>query len=231
MSLYNREDEYIKLLSVRDHSVKELSEKLFISEPTVRRDIVIMKEKNLVSSKRGVVHLEAGSPDRRIPMFIRDLENRDQKMIIAKKAAEHIRDGNVIMLDASTSAYCLLSYLGEFKNLFVITSGAKTAITLATMGIRTLCIGGEMAIESFSFIGTDAEETLSKYNADIAFVSCRGLSDDGNATDTSINENSIRKIMIKNSAKSYLLCDKSKMGNKYLNTLCNVKELDGVITD
>jgi len=231
MPIYNREDEYIKLLAARSYTVKELSEVLFISEPTVRRDIVSMKEKKLVSCKRGVVSLEANSPDRRIPMFIRDLENTDRKMIIAKKAAEHIRDGQVIMLDASTTAYCILSVLGEFKNLFVITSGAKTAIAVAAMGIRTLCTGGELANESFSFIGNDAEKTLSKYNADIAFFSCRGVSFDGLATDTSINENSIRKIMMKNSKKSFLLCDKSKMGNKYLSTLCNVKDVSGIITD
>ena len=231
MPIYNREDEYIKLLSAKSYTVKELSEALFISEPTVRRDIVTMKEKKLVLCKRGVVCLETASPDRRIPMFIRDLENMDKKMIIAKKASEHIRDGQVIMLDASTTAYCILSVLGEFKNLFVITSGAKTAIALAAMGIRTLCTGGELANESFSFIGNDAEKTLSKYNADIAFFSCRGVSSDGLATDTSINENSIRKIMMKNSEKSFLLCDKSKMGNKYLNTLCSIEEVSGVITN
>jgi DeoR/GlpR family transcriptional regulator of sugar metabolism len=72
---------------------------------------------------------------------------------------------------------------------------------------------------------------LRNYNADVAFFSCRGISDDGIASDNSILENSIRKIMIKNSVRSYLLCDSSKLGKTYLNTLCNVKELNGVISD
>ena len=50
-------------------------------------------------------------------------------------------------------------------------------------------------------------------------------------TDNSILENSMRKIMIKNSHRSYLLCDKSKLGKTYLNTLCHTEELDGIITD
>ena len=45
MSTYKRESEYIRLLAGRDHTVKELAEKLFISEPTVRRDIALLKEK------------------------------------------------------------------------------------------------------------------------------------------------------------------------------------------
>ena len=42
MAIYTREDTYIKILTERTHTVKELAEKLFISEPTVRRDILQM---------------------------------------------------------------------------------------------------------------------------------------------------------------------------------------------
>jgi acyl carrier protein len=58
-----------------------------------------------------------------------------------------------------------------------------------------------------------------------------GLTEDGIASDTSIMENSVRKIMIKNSRKSYILCDKSKLGKTYLNTICNIKDIAGVISD
>jgi DeoR/GlpR family transcriptional regulator of sugar metabolism len=57
------------------------------------------------------------------------------------------------------------------------------------------------------------------------------LSDENIATDNSILENSIRRIMIKNSKKSYLLCDKSKLGKTYLNTLCYENEITGIITN
>ena len=98
------------------------------------------------------------------------------------------------------------------------------------MGIRTICTGGEMTLESFSYIGPDAENILSRYNADIAFFSCRGISD-GIATDNSIMENNIRKIMIKNSKAKYLLCDKSKFNKTYLNTLCHIDDIGGLISE
>ena len=87
-----------------------------------------------------------------------------------------------------------------------------------------------MTLESFSYIGPDAELVLKNYNADIAFFSCRGVAD-GIATDNSIMENNLRKIMIKNSKKKFLLCDKSKFEKTYLNTLCNIDDIDGLITD
>ena len=231
MPIYEREDKYIKLLSEREHTVSELADKLFLSEPTVRRDILILERKDIVIRNRGKINLKINSADKRIPLFIRDMEMQQEKKEIAFKAISHIKDGYVIMLDASTTAYYILPHLANFNNLFVITNGAKTALELAVMGIRTICTGGELTTESFSYVGTDAEDILKKYNADIAFFSCRGLTSDGIATDNSILENSIRKIMIKNSHKSYLLCDTSKFEKKYLNNLCHVSDIAGVISD
>ena len=231
MSIYTRENRYISLLSQRAYSVKELSEKLFISEPTVRRDIALLQEKEILICKRGVVELKTNSPDQRIPLFIRHLEQNEEKQAIARKAVRYVKDGDVIMLDASTTAFHLLAHLAEFKNVLIITNGARTALEAASLGIRTICTGGELMHDSFCYVGTDAESILRNYNADVAFFSCRGISEDGIVSDNSILENSMRKIMIKNSDRSYLLCDSSKLGKTYLNTLCSVKDLSGVISD
>ena len=231
MSVYTRENQYINLLVQKPYSVKELSEKLFVSEPTVRRDIALLREKEFLICKRGIVSLKTNSPDQRIPLFIRHLEQNEEKRAIARKAAHYIKDGYVIMLDASTTAFHLLPHLTDFKNILVITNGAKTALESASMGIRTICTGGELMTESFCYVGTDAESVLKNYNADVAFFSCRGISENNIATDNSILENAMRKIMIKNSKKSYLLCDSSKFGKTYLNTLCNVEDLNGLITE
>ncbi|MBQ3547427.1 MAG: DeoR/GlpR transcriptional regulator [Clostridia bacterium] len=231
MSYYNREKQYINLLAQGPATVKELSEKLFISEPTVRRDIILLQQKELITRNRGIVTLKTHSPDQRIPLFIRQLEQNEEKKTIAIKAASKIKDGDVIMLDASTTAFYILPLLTSYKKILIITNGAKTALEAVSMGIRTICTGGEMTFESFSYIGPDAEATLNRYNADIAFFSCRGISDDGVATDSSIMENNIRRIMIKNSKESYILCDKSKFSKTYLNTLCKVEEISGLISD
>jgi DeoR/GlpR family transcriptional regulator of sugar metabolism len=231
MAIYNREDEYIKILSERDHTVRELSRKLFISEPTVRRDVIMLKKKDLVSSQAGTVKLKSRYSDQRIPLFVREFEHSEEKEEIAVKAAKYINDGYTVMIDASTTSYHLLPHLVKFKNLILITNGAKTAIEAASIGIKTICTGGELAHESFCYVGADAETVLRRYNADVAFFSCRGLSNDGRVTDNSILENNIRRIMMENSARSFLLCDKSKHGKVYINTLCHTKDLDGVISE
>lgn len=231
MSLYQREEEYLRLLSDRDRNIKELSQILFISEPTVRRDILAMKKKELITCRRGLVSLSVKAPDKRIPLFVRDGEHTAEKDAIARKAAEFVKDGDAVMLDASTTAFHMLPYLAKHNNVLVITNGIKTALEAAALGIRTICTGGEITPESYSFVGTDAERTLEKYNAEVAFFSCRGIDENGLVTDNSILENAIRRIMIKNAKSAVLLCDRSKKGHRYLNTLCNIKELDAWVCD
>ena len=55
MPIYEREKEYIKLLSDHPYTVSELSKILYISEPTVRRDITLMKKNEIVECERGRV--------------------------------------------------------------------------------------------------------------------------------------------------------------------------------
>ncbi len=231
MPIYEREEEYIKLLSVSNCTVKNLSKKLFISEPTVRRDINAMKQKGLIESKRGVISLKINSPDSRIPVSVRDVERVTEKDAIAKIAASHIKDGQTIILDSSTTALAIAPYLLPFKDILVITNGIKTAYTLLSMNVKTIVIGGMVTPKSYSCLSVDAEKELNRYNADICFFSARGINEKGIITDNSIEGNAIKKVMIKNSNESYLLIDSSKVGKTLFNTLCNKNELTGVICD
>ena len=174
MSTYEREERYLKLLADQEFSVSDLAKNLFISEPTVRRDLVFLSKKGLIVRSKGKAKLNTLAPNQRIPFFLREQDDSQSKRIIAEKAASYIKDGYSIMLDASTTAYHIVHYLTNFKKIFVITSGAKTAISLATLGIPCLCTGGLLAPESLSYIGSDAEKILTNYNADICFFSCHG---------------------------------------------------------
>ena len=88
-----------------------------------------------------------------------------------------------------------------------------------------------MITRSLCYVGEDAERTVRNYNADVLFFSCRGLAMDGRLTDTSVEENALRRCMLRQSAKRVLLCDSSKLGNVYLNNLCHLSEVDALICE
>lgn len=232
MPFYERQEMILNALLESDHiTTQELSAKLFVSVPTLRRDLMKLEQMGKIIRTHGGARLIKKSADEKIPIFLREKEQNDAKEIMAQKAVEFVRDGDIIMLDGSTSAYTIIPYLADFKNLIVITSSAKSSFLLGRMGINTICTGGKMITRSLSYIGEDAENTVKRYNADIVFFSCRGLSMDGKLTDNSIEENSLRRIMLRHAKKSVFLCDSTKVGHTYLNNLCHLSEVDEIICE
>ncbi len=232
MPFYEREERILNaLLEKETVRVQELADKLYISVPTLRRDLAKLESLGKVIRTHGGARLRKSPADKQIPIVLREQEQNSAKDIIGRKAASLVKDGDIIMLDASTSAYSVIPYLGELNDLIVITSSAKAAVLLGQMGIQTICTGGRMITHSFAFIGDDAAHTVRSYNADIAFFSCRGLSLDGRLTDKSIEENILRKAMMQQAKRNVLLCDSSKIGRTFLNTLCYVWEIDEIISE
>lgn len=232
MPFYEREDKILNALLEKDSmTTQELSARLFVSVPTLRRDLIKLEQMGKIIRTHGGAQLIKKSADEKIPIFLREQEQNEAKEIMARKAVEFIRDGDIIMLDGSTSAYSIIPQLVSFKNLIVITSSAKSSFLLGRMGISNICTGGRMITRSLSYIGEDAENTVKRYNADVVFFSCRGLSMDGKLTDNSIEENSLRKIMLRHARKKVFLCDSSKLDHTYLNNLCHLSEVDEIICE
>ena len=232
MLISERHNQIIYELQSNPHvAVKELAQKLNFSEPTIRRDLTELHRRGIITKRYGGAILNEGAADREIPFVIRENEKSQTKAEIGLLASKYISDGMVIMLDGSTSAYHLVPYMSRYKDIIVITSGAKTALALAELHIPVFSTGGKMRSNSFTYIGREAEDTVRRYNADIMFFSCRGLSETGMMSDPSIDEANLRRVMFEKCKKKYLLCDSSKFNKTYFYDMGNVSELDGVISD
>ena len=57
------------------------------------------------------------------------------------------------------------------------------------------------------------------------------MSDDGEISDASEEECSLRKVMMSRAKKKIFLCDASKLGLKRTFTLCNKDDIDVMICD
>lgn len=232
MPFYEREEKIINaLLEKESMTTQELSAKLYVSAPTLRRDLIKLEQMGKIVRTHGGAQLIKKAADEKIPFFLREQEQNNAKEIIAKMAVEFVRDGDIIMLDGSTSAYAIIPHLAGFNNIIVITSSAKSSYLLGRMGISNICTGGRMITRSLSYIGEEAENTVKRYNADIVFFSCRGLSADGKLTDNSVEENNLRKVMQQHARKRVFLCDSSKLNHIYLNNLCHLSDVDEIVCD
>ena len=218
------------LLKEKKVSVEYLAKALFISEPSVRRDLHSLEKQNLIKRIHGGAILEESALSKnKIPFLLREYEQSGAKAIIAKKAIDLICDDDVIFLDASTSCYYLIPFLASKRNLTVITNGVKALTKLAEYGISTVSTGGALLNSCLALVGDEAYKTIEKYNADVAFFSCRGVSDGGYLTDISPEENNVRRKMIKQSNRSYLLCATDKFGKSYFHNLCHTDDITEII--
>lgn len=232
MPFSDREEKILDILRRQGSAgADEMARELYISRPTLRRDLIKLEQKGAVNRTHGGAKLTTRPADDTIPASLRMDEDSRAKNMIAAEAAKLVRDGDTVMLDGSTSALYLAAALREKHDVVVITSGARTALILGGMGINTICTGGQLIGSSESFIGGDALRTISCYNADVVFFSCRGLDDEGNLSDNSVGEDLVRLEMMKRSRKSVLLLDSGKIGRRCLHNLRHVSEIDHVVCD
>lgn len=231
MSLKEREIKILELLRERgEASIQDLCRELFVSEPTVRRDLAELSAKGkLIRTHGGAMHKSALGEN--IPLSLREREHSEAKLAIAKKCLELINDGDTVMIDGSSMAGALLSLLSSKKSVVVVTNSAKAASLVQSANIRLFVTGGEIAENTYSFVGNYAEDFLRSFNADVCFFSVRTLTENGLLTDNAIAENSVRRVMLSRSKKSVLMLGSKKLGEPCMNTLCTLDDVSYVVSE
>ena len=233
MSLLSRHEMILDAL--RRHNsfvtVEQLCDTLFVSGATIRRDLAALETSGLIRRTRGGAILIEGSGNEE-PSTFRESRNVMQKQLIAAMAQPLVRDGMTLFLDASSTVLALARRLGGYSNLRVITNGVKTTLQLCEMsGIKVMCTGGTVRENSNSLVGRGAVDFAAQYNADLAFLSCRGLSIENGASEASEEEFTVKRQFMKNSKKCVLLCDSSKMDADCLCRLAPLTRFEAIFTE
>lgn len=233
MSYTDREQKILNYLADNSSvSVERLTKLLFASEATVRRDLKKLEMKGLIIRTHGKAVSASSYADKSVAFDVRETSANPIKKLIAEAAVRDcVSDGTVVILDASSTVMHTVEFLSHCKDTIAITSGLKTAMLLSKTNVRFYSTGGKAIAESYSFVGQTAIDTLKTFNADVCFVSCHGLSDDGFATDTSERENDLRKVMLQQSKRKVLLIDSSKINKNCWHNLCHLSEFDDVYCD
>ena len=77
------------LLKKKKVTVKELAGTLYVSEPSVRRDLARLENQNLIKRIHGGAMIEETAISKnKIPFKVRELEESSAKIIIAKEAVK-----------------------------------------------------------------------------------------------------------------------------------------------
>lgn len=210
-------------------TVKFLVNELHYSNATVNRDLNVLAQQKLIHrTYGGVESLE----QKGVPLPFRYHKMKTEKLKIGKKAAEYVKDGDVIFLDASTTTEYMLEFLTEKKDVTVLTNNVAAVMRLAEAGVSVVCLGGKIVEPPSMLGGDDTVQTAMRYHADKAFFSTGGATKDGRIG-SSETYDLLHRVMAKNSDQIFYLVDHEKFhdGYPYSRFLFDFSEVDCVISD
>jgi DeoR/GlpR family transcriptional regulator of sugar metabolism len=227
-----RQNQILDILAQRKAiTVDELCHLLYSSGATIRRDLAILENNGqLKRTHGGAVFLDASAKD--FPLMLRESENLMAKQVIARKALPLIQDGQTLFFDSSSTVCRLAELLNGFGQLRVITNGLKTAGLLADVeGVELYSTGGRLRETAKSFIGPSANRFINQFNADYAFLSCRGVDPATGVTEASEEEADVKLSYIQNARRVVLLCDASKLGKQFFRRIASLNQVWRLISN
>jgi DeoR/GlpR family transcriptional regulator of sugar metabolism len=232
MSNIQRENQIMELLKETSYAtVDYLSQKLFISPSSIRRDLTNLENRGLVKRAHGGVSLLSAQPGM-APFSVRLQENKHEKIAVVRAASKLIKPGTSIFIDSSTTASSFPTFLTSDMNLTIFTNNINLAHLLASKHIPTYCIGGLVSdCNNVITTGSFAFEMLNNIYVDMFFFTSAALSKDGIITDTNENETAIRKMMLSHSKEKVFLCPYSRFSSTTQYKVADVSDLDYIVSE
>ncbi|MDU5724634.1 MAG: DeoR family transcriptional regulator [Haemophilus parainfluenzae] len=185
-------------------SVEQLVLLFDTSEVTIRKDLTALESNGFLLRKYGGAIL--------MPQEIIEEEQDDElsqrKLVLAKAAAERIRDHNRIIVDSGSTTAALIKQLNRKQGLVVMTNSTR----------------------SESFQGNIAEQVLRSYDFDQLFIGADGI--DLERGTTTFNELvRLSQVMAEVSREVIVMVESQKIGRKMPNVELTWQQIDVLITD
>lgn len=227
-----REDILAMLKETSPLAVKEIAERLLVSEMTVRRDLTQMEKEGLVKRTFGSASL---SPEGVKPEFLQSVMQRASRASEAKKriagaAATLVKDGDSVVLDVGTTVYELAKLLCS-KAITIHTSSIPTALC-ANGGIADVRVSGGRMERSYEVLnGPAAESFYRNLYCDFVFISAASVSLEYGLTAYTEDDAALKRIMLTRGRTRVLLADSGKFDSIQQYRACGLENVDIVITD
>lgn len=210
-------------------SMEELAERFRVSMNTVRRDVAMLQ------AKGSIIKVYGGVRAKKLAMGLPSFEVRtdtlyEEKARIARKAAEYVREDDIIFLDSGTTTMHMIGALNNRPATVVTHNLEALNAAIPWDKIHMLVLPGALQRNTNSWTGAETVRALEGYHTRTAFMAATGLSMHG-VTNSSPLEYEIKRAAIAQSERRILLIDHRKFGLTALMTYAHADAFDLVITD
>ena len=210
-------------------SITEIQRKLKVSRETIRRDLLLLAERNMLRKAHGgALSLERSEPE----IAVREVINAEAKRAIGRLAASLVPDGASVILATSSTVLQVAESLLSRNGLTVFTN--SIAICNKLMGHnknRVYLLGGEVQAINGATLGRDATTMLSHYFADFAFVGAGAVAPTGWVMDFTREEGELHGLMLQSARTAVVAADHSKFNRYAPVRVANLEKVTHLVTD
>ncbi len=208
-------------------SVAQISERLSVSSVTIRNDLRSLAGKGFVVRAKGGV----------FPSLHKRILNRQKQMVkekarIAKAAAAMVKDGDRVMVVASTTSTLIVKYLFEKRDVHIVTNSTLVLpYVRVNPSLSVTVVGGEFRASTESVVGPIALRELAYFHVKYAFIGCDGFSLKNGATAELIDGAEVVRKMAGQAEEKILVVDSTKYGRAGFTYMMPLESMDKIITD
>lgn len=221
------EDRLKKILTLIEEkhsiSVNELKDQLYVSAATIRRDLAELSQRGMVVRSFG------GAMSSTVNTGLMPVSAAGTP--IGERAAQLVRDGDVIFVDSSAQSLAMTSFLAKRNGLTVVTDGMRAATVLCGHAGRLYCTGGSYQQSRESVSGLRAAEIAGSFHYDMCFFSCGGMDEEGRLYFSGTERMPVLREVMRSSEKRVLLCGAEQIGRRAPNILFDLRNVDIIVTD
>ena len=224
----------MQLLEQKDEvQVTQLSKETGISEVTIRKDLTVLQNRNLlIRTRGGAMRKPIENPNEENSIAKKREFNFVEKARIGEEASKFIKDGDYIMFDSGTTTLEVARHLDRFNHLHIITNAMNIALELmAYKRFEVVLLGGNVRVNSQSTVGPLALSVLRNFRRYKLFLGVDSFSIENGVSTPSLEEALLNQVMIQQAAKVIAVFDSSKFNKRSYVHVANVNELDVVVTD
>jgi len=217
---------------IRNHGrvlAADLTAELGVSVDTIRRDLRELDDAGLLRRVHGGALPRHGDAS---PFAARARRAPEAKASIARRAAECVRDDQIIVLDGGTTTLEVARALRDDLRAHVITTSPPIALALADHpGLEVTVVGGTLRPKALVTVGAAAIEALRVVRADVVFLGVCGLHPEIGVTTEDLEERHVKAAMIEGAAEVVALADHDKLGTAMPVVVAPISAVTRLVTD
>lgn len=206
----------------------ELSQKLNVSEDTIRRDLAELSDAGELIK----VHGGALSKSYHYPIQQSKTYAHDAKKEIGKKAIQLLRPGSNVLIGTGTTMLELVRQIPEDLEATFFTVSPLMALELATHPLLTvILIGGKLDMSSQINIGEKPIAELAEIKVDICLLGAYGMDAKDGLTEKDWAVAQVKKAMLRAARQLAIITISEKLDSSLPMKLCLLKNIDYLITE